>query len=403
MATKGVIIVGGPSKGTRMRPLTLDTPKPLLPIGGKPMIWHPLAALARIPDLTEVFIVGFYEDALMSDFIRSAKREFPKLSISYLREYRSLGTAGGLYHFRDSLLPNLGMLFVLNADICSSFPLADLMSMHQRHRGVGTMMGVPVPKETATRYGCIVHDPETSQVLHYVEKPEKWISSLINGGVYLFDKSFFDEVKAAMETKEKHVAEDPLGERDDILRLEQDVLVPLAAGKKLFVYESKEFWRQIKTAGSAVPASGLYLNNFIKANPKLLTAPSKEKGPTIISPVYIDPSAEVDPSAKIGPNVSLAANVVVAAGARVKDAIVMEGTTIDKHACVQNAIVGKHCKIGQWARVDGAPEDPTDTKNQLNITILATEVTVAKETCVRSCIVLPNKMLNRSAHGQVLL
>jgi mannose-1-phosphate guanylyltransferase len=99
--------------------------------------------------------------------------------------------------------------------------------------------------------------------------------------------------------------EDPLGERDDILRLEQDVLVPLAAGKKLFVYESKEFWRQIKTAGSAVPASGLYLNNFIKANPKLLTAPSKEKGPTIIAPVYIDPSAEVDPSAKIGPNVSL--------------------------------------------------------------------------------------------------
>lgn len=47
----------------------------------QPMIWHPLAALARIPDLTEVFIVGFYEDALMSDFIRSAKREFPKLSI----------------------------------------------------------------------------------------------------------------------------------------------------------------------------------------------------------------------------------------------------------------------------------------------------------------------------------
>jgi hypothetical protein len=43
-----------------------------------------------------------------------------------------------------------------------------------------------------------------------------------------------------------------------------------------------------------------------------------------------------------------------------------------KHACVQNAIVGKHCKIGQWARVDGAPEDPTDNKNQLNITILGT-------------------------------
>jgi mannose-1-phosphate guanylyltransferase len=87
--------------------------------------------------------------------------------------------------------------------------------------------------------------------------------------------------------------------------LEQDVLVPLAASKKLFVYESKEFWRQIKTAGSAVPASALYLNHFAKSNPKLLTPPSKDGGPIIIAPVYIDPSAEVDSSAKIGPNVSL--------------------------------------------------------------------------------------------------
>jgi hypothetical protein len=63
-----------------------------------------------------------------------------------------------------------------------------------------------VPKESATRYGCIVHDPASNQVLHYVEKPEKWISSLINGGVYLFDKSFFEEVKSAMDTKEKHAA-----------------------------------------------------------------------------------------------------------------------------------------------------------------------------------------------------
>lgn len=81
--------------------------------------------------------------------------------------------------------------------------------------------------------------------------------------------------------------------------------MPLAAAKKLFVYESKGFWRQIKTAGSAVPASALYLNHFIKSNPKLLTPPNKDGGPTIIAPVYIDPSAEVDPSAKIGPNVSL--------------------------------------------------------------------------------------------------
>lgn len=102
-------------------------------------------------------------------------------------------------------------------------------------------------------------------------------------------------------------SEDPFGEQDGILRLEQDVITSLAASRKLFVYESKDFWRQIKSAGSAVPASALYLSHFQKINSKLLTAPGKpgSGGPTIIAPVYIDASAEVDESAKIGPNVSL--------------------------------------------------------------------------------------------------
>ena len=103
--------------------------KPLLPVAGKvgaacpewslarhltlqPMIWHPLAALAKMPGLSEILIIGFYEDSVMNGFIKDAKREFPNIGIrfvspgtslpilikSYLREYRPLGTAGGLYH-----------------------------------------------------------------------------------------------------------------------------------------------------------------------------------------------------------------------------------------------------------------------------------------------------------------
>ena len=62
------------------------------------MVWHPLAALARVPGLTEVVLIGFYEDSVMAGFLKDVKREFPNIGISYLREYRPLGTAGGLYH-----------------------------------------------------------------------------------------------------------------------------------------------------------------------------------------------------------------------------------------------------------------------------------------------------------------
>jgi mannose-1-phosphate guanylyltransferase len=66
------------------------------------MVWHPLASLAKMPGLTEVLIIGFYEDSVMAGFVKDAKREFPNIAISYLREYRPLGTAGGLYHCKPN-------------------------------------------------------------------------------------------------------------------------------------------------------------------------------------------------------------------------------------------------------------------------------------------------------------
>jgi mannose-1-phosphate guanylyltransferase len=173
-----------------------------------------------------------------------------------MREYTSLGTAGGLYHFRDAILKgNPNQIFVIHADICFSYPLEEMQQFHENHRGVGTIMGVKVPRESATKYGCIVTNQQTHQALHYVEKPDSYISDTINGGVYLFDKSIFDEIKNAMDARVKRIQEDPLSQGltdsddEDQLRLEQDVLAPLASEKKLYVFMTPGYWRQIKSAG----------------------------------------------------------------------------------------------------------------------------------------------------------
>lgn len=81
------------------------------------MIWHPLQALSKVPGLTEVIIVGFYDDAHMAGFVKEAKREFPNIAISYLREYKALGTAGGLYHCQSPCPP------LNHADISPPAPL----------------------------------------------------------------------------------------------------------------------------------------------------------------------------------------------------------------------------------------------------------------------------------------
>lgn len=412
MASKAVYLLGGPSKGTRMRPLTLDIPKPLFPLAGRAIIWHGIQALSKISDLKEVLLIGFYDDSILAPFVKQASRDFPSLQIRYMREYEALGTAGGLYHFRDAILKGSPeQIYVLHSDIASSFPFTELKKFHDKHRGVGTLMAVRVSKELSTKFGCIVTNPETCQALHYVEKPESFLSNIINTGVYLFDKSIFDEIKAAMDLKLKLTADDPLARQDDQLRLEQDVISPLADRGKLYVYETKSLWKQIKSAGSALPANALVLESYKSNNPVLLRRRSptiiakapispNQLGPEIVEPCYIDETAVIDPSAKIGPNVSIGANVKIGFGVRVKDSIILDNSVLEQNSCVMHSILSEDTKIGSWSRVEGLP-NPEDGK--FNISVLAKDVEVKSEVHVRSCIVLPHKTLGRSFANEVLL
>ncbi|KFY25326.1 hypothetical protein V491_01807 [Pseudogymnoascus sp. VKM F-3775] len=201
--TKAVILVGGPSRGTRFRPLSLDVPKPLFDIAGHPIIWHCLTAIAKVPDIQEVCMIGYYDETVFRDFIKDATHEFPQLSIKYLREYEALGTAGGLYHFRDAILKGKPeRFFVLNADVCCSFPLNDMLKLFEERDAEAVILGTRVSEDAASNFGCIVSDPHSKRVLHYVEKPESHISNLINCGVYLFStETIFPSIRSAIKRR----------------------------------------------------------------------------------------------------------------------------------------------------------------------------------------------------------
>lgn len=84
--SKAVILVGGPSRGTRFRPLSLNCPKPLFPIAGRPLIYHHLDALSKVKSLKEVLIIGLFEDKVFAPYIETAATEFPHLNIRYKKE-----------------------------------------------------------------------------------------------------------------------------------------------------------------------------------------------------------------------------------------------------------------------------------------------------------------------------
>ncbi|KAL1997525.1 hypothetical protein VTN49DRAFT_56 [Thermomyces lanuginosus] len=425
-STKAIILVGGPSRGTRFRPLSLDVPKPLFEVAGHPIIYHSLKAVAKVPGLREVILVGYYDEGVFRDFIKDASLQFPNLRIQYLREYKALGTAGGLYHFRDAILKGKPeRIFVLNSDVCCSFPLNEMLKLFEDKDAEAVILGTRVSNEAAPNFGCIVSDSHTKRVLHYVEKPESHISNLINCGVYLFaTECIFPAIRTAIKrrtTRPRLVSypssenletsfvalDDEDSQRPEILRLEQDVLSDLADSNRFFVHETRDFWRQIKTAGSAVPANALYLQQAFQAQSEELTPPSA----SIVPPVYIHPTAHVDPTAKLGPNVSIGPRAVIGAGVRIKEAIVLEDVEIKHDACVLYAIIGWGSKLGAWSRVEGTPtpvgnHSTTVIKNGVKvqaITILGKECVVGDEVRVQNCVCLPFKELKRDVSNEVIM
>lgn len=373
-------------------------------------------------------MIGYYEESVFRHFIQDASSEFPNITIKYLREYQALGTAGGLYHFRDVILKGRPeRIFVLNCDVCCSFPLNDMLKLSIDKDAEAVILGTRVAQDVANTFGCIVSDAHTRRVLHYVEKPESYISNLINCGVYLFStEAIFPSIKSAMKrrTERPRLLSYPSSEnlessfiqdydddddegRDKVIRLEQDILGDMADSKQFFVYETKDFWRQIKTAGSAVPANALYLQKIYQSGSEELALPSTN----VIPPVFIHPSAHVDPTAKLGPNVSIGPRVTIGPGARVKESIVLEDSEIKHDACVLYSIIGWGGRIGAWARVEGTaiPSQSHTTsivKNGVkvqSITILGKECGVGDEVRVQNCVCLPFKELKRDVANEVIM
>lgn len=280
-------------------------------------------------------------------------------------------------------------------------------------------------EDAATGFGCIVSDSHTKRVLHWVERPEAFISNLISCGVYLFStEALFSAIRSTIkrrverprliaypssENLESSFVADTDDEegKNEVLRLEEHILSDMADTNRFFVHETKDFWRQIKTAGSAVAANALYLLQAFQAQSEELAKPSAQ----ILPPVFIHPTAEVHPTAKLGPNVSIGPGAIIGPGVRVKESIILEDVEIRHDACVLYSIIGWQSTIGAWARVEGTPTPMTShstsiVKNGVKvqaITILGKECGVANEVRVQNCVCLPNKELKRDVANEVIM
>ncbi|KAL3818657.1 hypothetical protein ACJIZ3_004562 [Penstemon smallii] len=389
-----VIMVGGPLKvWTRFRPLSLNIPKPLFPLAGQPMVNHPISACKKIPNLAQVYLIGFYEEREFALFVSSISNEL-RVPVRYLKEDKPHGSAGGLYNFRDRIMEdNPSHIFLLNCDVCCSFPLPEMLEAHKSYGGIGTILVIKVSPESANQFGELVADPVTNELLHYTEKPETFVSDRINCGAYVFTPDIFTAIQGFSIFNNLLLPPYLIFESicigrslpTDFVRLDQDILSPLAGKKKLYVYETRDFWEQIKTPGMSLKCSGLYLAQFRFTAPHLLANGDGTKKATV--------------SGDIGPNVSISANARIGAGVRLVDCIILDDVEIKENGVVIHAIVGWKSSIGRWSRVQASG----DHNAKLGVTILGESVTVEDEVVVTNSIVLPNKTLNVSVQEEIIL
>ncbi|XP_068146024.1 mannose-1-phosphate guanyltransferase alpha [Drosophila tropicalis] len=432
---KAVILIGGPQKGTRFRPLSLDTPKPLFPLAGRPLIAHHIEACVQLKELREILIIGYYPQTQMEGFVSDMQSLYSSsnINIRYLQEFTSLGTAGGMYHFRDQIRAgNPRAFFVLNGDVCADFPLQELHDFHTQRppSALVTIMSTEATRQQSLHYGCLVFDRGSGAVSHYVEKPSSYVSTFINCGVYVCSMDIFTILAQIFHARGQEYNCvgfcNGNGRDQGHIKWEQEVLTPLAGTDKLFAMPVPNWWSQLKTAGSAIYANRHYLGLYKKTHPERLANVGTKRGEgdgslicTVYPDVYVHPSASVHHSAVLGPNVAIGPGVTIGPGVRIRESIVLEQAQIKDHTLILHSIVGRGSTIGAWARVEGTPSDPDANKpfakmenpplfnneGKLNpsITILGCFVQVPAEKILLNSIVLPHKELSRSFKNEIIL
>jgi mannose-1-phosphate guanylyltransferase len=425
-----VVLVGGPSTGTRFRPISVQFPKPLLPVAGRPMIWHIVRQAAQCPRVRTVFLLGFYdEDGAWKAFASAAAAEL-RVGVDYLAEGGELGTAGGLHRFRDVLLKDAPAgVFVVNGDVCCSFPFSDMLARFEAARAaaaappLGMLLTTTIaPEAESVHYGCLVEEPAAAgdsvppRIVHYVEKPRTVVSPLINGGVYFLRPEVWDSIAEATRRRCADAAVRDGGmrrsesmslfqrslQRHRRAHLERDVFMPLVERRALLAYRARGPWAQAKKPGDLLRCAEIYLASGA-AGPVGPAPPA----PNVRGAVYIDPSASVHPSALVGPNVCIGPGVVVHAGARVSHALLLDSCVVHDHAVVAYAVVGFSSHVGPWARVEGAPDTASPEfyshgKPQ-GCAVLGEQCDVQPEVMLYCCIVMPHKDVAESAHHEIII
>lgn len=329
-SVQAVVLVGG--EGTRLRPLTYGTPKPMVPIMNVPFLARTLERLYEA-EIRHVILAAGYMPQAIVDYFGDGTRFGMK--VTYAIEATPLGTAGAIKNVESQIT---GPFFVLNGDILTSLDLRAMRAYHHEKGGIGTLHLIHV--EDPSPFGCVVHD-QTGRVTAFVEKPAKGEEPTdeINAGTYLLEREILDFI--------------PAGQNVSIERATFPEVI--ARGRALYAFTTADYWLDLGRPEQYLAA---HRDVFSGAMPLALEPGINGEGgealrghPGIAPPIYAAADVVVDASATVGPNVVLGRGCSIGAGAAVRESVLWERVSVGAGAVIEEAIVASGVTVGPKAHV----------------------------------------------------
>lgn len=315
--TDAVILVGG--KGTRLRPLTVNTPKPMLHTAGVPFLAHLLSRI-QAAGITHVVLGTSFKAEVFEEYFGSG--ESMGLEIEYVVEEQPLGTGGGIRNVYDKLRGDTVMVF--NGDVLGGTDLGAILDAHHAKDAEVTLHLVRVPDARA--FGCVPTDAD-GRVQAFLEKTEDPPTNQINAGCYVFKREIIQEIPAGRVVSV---------ERETFPRL-------LEEGRRVFGYVDAAYWRDMGTPVDFVRGSSDLVRGI--APSPLLAGRTGES--------LVDDSAGVGEGVLLLGGTVIGRGSVIGAGCRLDDTVVFDGVTIEPGAIVEDSIIASGVTIGANARIRG--------------------------------------------------
>ena len=330
---QALVLAGG--EGTRLRPLTLTTPKPVMPFAGRPFMTFMLDWLARHGVDDVILSCGF-----MSDAVESVLGDMHAgMRLRYVHEDEPLGTAGPLRLALDTGALKDERLYVLNGDVLTDMDLTAEREQHERTGACATLCLVAV--DDTESYG-VVPTKDDGEVEAFLEKsPGPAPTNRINAGAYLLDREVIEQI--------------PPGRAVSIER----EIFPSLVGQGLYGYLAAGYWMDVGTPRRYLEGTWDLLAGVIES-----TLPERDETGSLVYEGGLTSGAHIGPQAVVGHHCSVGSDssveravlhdrVAVGADCVLRECIVAEGARIGDGAEVRpGAVIGKGARIGAGAVVE---------------------------------------------------